>query len=62
MPDLSCLFESVMPRPSLEARRGVVTLFGKGDSIQDIHKQARRKVVNSGGLSSQQENFSMVKN
>ena len=24
--------------------------------------QARRKVVNSGGLSSQQENFSMVKN
>ena len=34
-----CLFESVMPRLSLEARRRVVTLFEKGVSVRDIHNR-----------------------
>ena len=33
------LFESVMPRLSLEVRRRVVTLFEKGVSVRDIHKR-----------------------
>ena len=33
------LFESIMPRLSLEARRRVVTLFENGVSVRDIQKR-----------------------